>query len=450
MFSLSLKKKIVLWYTLWMILLVSLIIFFLVSGSSFLMERRSRMLLCEKVHDAADDIEWEDGGIEIDDDVKAFEEGVYISVYDTDGKMIFGRTPSSLASHPFTPDGLVETVESDYGYWYVYDVEQELQESAVFLIRGIMRVQDMSIFFSSMEYAAFIIIPILALFSSLGGYMIVSRSFRPAERVIRTAGEIADGKDLSKRIGLGKGNGEIYQMAAAFDRMLARLEESFEKERQFSDDASHELRTPISVILAECGYARTHLGDCAKMEETVNAIENQATRMSRLVSMLLSIARSDKGTLSPVCSDVDVSELGQIVLETMEEKAAERNIRLISEITEGIHANADQDMLMAVMINLLSNAINYNYEGSWCSLGVNENGNDVIITVKDGGVGISEKDIKRIWDRFFQVNPSRGRGGAGLGLPIVRILVECHGGSVSVESEEGKGSVFSASIPKNS
>ena len=280
--------------------------------------------------------------------------------------------------------------------------------------------------------------------------MIVSRSFRPAERVIRTAGEIADGKDLSKRIGLGKGNGEIYQMAAAFDRMLARLEESFEKERQFSDDASHELRTPISVILAECGYARTHLGDCAKMEETVNAIENQATRMSRLVSMLLSIARSDKGTLSPVCSDVDVSELGQIVLETMEEKAAERNIRLISEITEGIHANADQDMLMAVMINLLSNAINYNYEGSWCSLGVNENGNDVIITVKDGGVGISEKDIKRIWDRFFQVNPSRGRGGAGLGLPIVRILVECHGGSVSVESEEGKGSVFSASIPKNS
>ena len=238
-------------------------------------------------------------------------------------------------------------------------------------------------------------------------------------------------------------------MAAAFDRMLSRLEEAFEKERQFSDDASHELRTPISVILAECGYARTHLDDREKMEESISAIENQASRMSRLISMLLSIARSDKGTLQPILSDVDVSELGQIVLETMEEKAADKDVRLIPEIEPSVHARADQDMLMAIMINLITNAINYNKKGGWCRLSVKEDGKDVIIDVNDSGIGISEKDMGRIWDRFFQADPARSAGGAGLGLPIVSILAQCHGGSVSAESREGEGSRFSVRIPKN-
>ena len=445
---LSIKKKIVLWYTLWMILLVSLVIVFFISGSSFLMERRSRSLLSEKVHDVADEIELDDGAIEIDDDVRAFDEGVYISVYDKDGSIIFGRVPSSIASVPFSA-GLIETVDTDYSSWYVYDVEQWLSDEVMVHIRGVMPLQDMSLLFSSIETASIWLVLFLAVLSSLGGYIIVSRSFRPVDSVIVTAGEIADGKDLSKRIGLGRGSGEIHQMAAAFDKMLSRLEEAFDKERQFSDDASHELRTPISVIIAECGYARTHLDDSEKMKESIDAIENQASRMSRLVSMLLSIARSDKGTLKPNRSDVDVSELAEIVLETMEEKALERNIELISEVMDGVHANADQDMIMAIMINLLNNAINYNHDGGWCSLTVNESADDVIIKVKDGGIGISESDVKRIWDRFFQADPARSGGGAGLGLPIVRILAECHGGSVGVESEEGVGSEFSVRIPKN-
>ena len=445
--TLSIKKKIVLWYTLWIVLLVSLVIIFFFSGSSYLMERRSRSLLTEKVHDAADEIESDDGVIEIDDDVKAFDEGVYIAVYDESGTLIFGRSPSSVSLHPFT-EGRIDTVDSDYSSWYVYDVVSWLSEDTAVHIRGAMRVQDMSIFYSSLETYAFLLALFLAILSSFGGYIIVSRSFRPADDVIRTAGEIAESKDLSKRIGLGDGNGEIHQMAAAFDKMLLRLEEAFEKERQFSNDASHELRTPISVILAECGYARTHIDDCEKMRESIDAIENQATRMSRLVSMLLSIARSDKGTLQPKLSDVDISELAQIVLETMEEKADEKGVKLVSEITEGIHAEADQDMMMAVIINLLANAINYNREGGMAVLDVHESGNDVMINVRDNGIGISENDIRRIWDRFFQADSSRNTGGAGLGLPIVQILVNAHGGSVSVESQEGEGSIFSVRIPK--
>ena len=193
--SLSIKKTIVLWYTLWMVMLASLIILLLISGSSFLVERRSRMLLSEIVHDAADDIEIEDGEVEIDDDIKAFDEGVYISIYDEDGAIMFGRIPTSLSAIPST-GGMIESVESDYGSWYVYDVEQAVSETSVIRVRGVMRVQDMSMFFSFMEISAFIIVPLLAVLSSLGGFIIVSRSFRPAERVIITAGRIASGKDL--------------------------------------------------------------------------------------------------------------------------------------------------------------------------------------------------------------------------------------------------------------
>ena len=129
---------------------------------------------------------------------------------------------------------------------------------------------------------------------------------------------------------------------------------------------------------------------------------------------------------------------------------SEKDIRLIGSVSKGIHAFADQDMLMAIMINLLSNAISYNKDGGWAGLEVNESGNDVIIKVSDGGIGIAEEDIGRIWDRFYQADPSRSGGGAGLGLSIVRILTECQGGSVSVESVRGEGSTFTVRIPKSS
>ena len=106
-------------------------------------------------------------------------------------------------------------------------------------------------------------------------------------------------------------------------------------------------------------------------------------------------------------------------------------------------------ILTAEVINLITNAINYNKKGGWCRLSVKEDGKDIIIDVNDSGIGISEKDMGRIWDRFFQADPARSGGGAGLGLPIVSILTQCHGGSVSAESREGEGSRFSVRIPKN-
>ena len=184
--------------------------------------------------------------------------------------------------------------------------------------------------------------------------------------------------------------------------------------------------------------------------------ENLHRRMNKIIGQLNAIDRMVESDVP--CEEVLIQinaakgalhRLGQIVLETMEEKAADKDVRLIPEIEPSVHARADQDMLMAIMINLITNAINYNKKGGWCRLSVKEDGKDVIIDVNDSGIGISEKDMGRIWDRFFQADPARSGGGAGLGLPIVSILAQCHGGSVSAESREGEGSRFSVRIPKN-
>ena len=445
---LSIKKRIVLWYTVWMVAIISLILAVLSSGSGTLVERRTKALLTEKVHERAEEIEINLGRIRVDEDISFFEDGVYMAVYSSSGNLIAGRIPRDVPLGDYPENQVLVVPGDDDGSWYLYWIQLSFASDSSARIIGAIRAQDMSIFFSAFASLSFWLIVVIAVLSSIGGYIIVRRSLRPAERVVRTAGEIAGGSDLSKRIGLREGSGEIHQMAAAFDKMLSRLEAAFERERQFTDDASHELRTPISVILAECGYARAHIDDTEKISEAIGTIEAQAGRMSRLVSALLSIARSEKGTLTPVRTDVDLSELGAIVLETMEDRAGEKGISLYADIEPDVHLYCDHDMLMAMMVNLLSNAISYGREGGMARLSIKDHGTDVMISVSDDGIGIAEKDINRIWDRFYQADPSRRSGGAGLGLPIVRILAESHGGSAAVESVIGKGSVFTVQLPK--
>lgn len=447
---LSIRKRIVIWYTVWMVAIVSLILAALSSGSGMLVERRTKALLTEKVHGRAEEIEVSQGRISIGEDISFFEDGVYMAVYSSSGNLIAGRIPHGVPLGDYPENQVLAVPGDDDSSWYVYWIQLSFADDSSARIIGAIRVQDMSIFFSAFAGVSFWLIVVIAALSSIGGYIIVRRSFRPAERVIATAGEIAGGSDLSKRIGLDEGSGEIHQMAAAFDKMLSRLEEAFERERQFTDDASHELRTPISVILAECGYARGHIDEKEKAVEAIDAIEAQAGRMSRLVSALLSIARSDKGTLVPVRTDVDLSELGEIVLDTMEDDARAKGISLYGDIEPSVHLSCDHDMLMAIMVNLLSNAIGYGREGGMARLAIKDMGTEVLISVSDDGIGIGEKDLPRIWDRFYQADPSRRGGGAGLGLSIVRILAESHGGSVAVESVLGEGSAFAVHIPRSS
>ena len=414
----------------------------IISGSGFLIRHEALSNMREEVDEALEDIadgEW--------DEIDYYEDGIFLQTFDRDGNLIGGRDYED-----FPPLGQDHGRMVEDGRWFVYS--QEGRGGVV--VRALMPSSEVGTYMSSVQLMALVFLPLILFLSALGGYFIVRRSFRPADRAVEAAGQIVTSNDLSKRIGLGDGDDEIHSMTKAFDAMLDRLEEAFRKEKQFTSDASHELRTPLSVIKAECEYASKHVEDPEKMRQALSSIDRQAGRMTSLVSELLSLARADKGTLSPKYEDFCLSELGEMVLDSFEEEAEKKGLKLIAKCEDGLCVQADQGMVTAdqgmvtrVLINLISNAVQYTGQGGWVMLRTERDGDWALISVEDNGIGIDKDHLERIWDRFFQVDPSRSSSssGAGLGLPIVKAIVEAHKGSVSVESQPGKGSTFTVRIP---
>ena len=155
---------------------------------------------------------------------------------------------------------------------------------------------------------------IFVLFAAVGGYFITRRAFQPVRRIIQTAREIGEGNDLSRRIALGQGRDEVYTLAAEFDSMFARLEKAFEREKQFTSDASHELRTPTTVIISQCEYALERAKTLDEAREALHAILNQAEKMAVMISQLLMLARADKAHGKMQFETVNLSDLAMMVV----------------------------------------------------------------------------------------------------------------------------------------
>lgn len=441
---LSVRRSVVIWYTVWMVALILIVLAVVLSGGGYIADREAERMLVGRVQEAAGEIELDDGELEIDDDIEFRGDGAYIAIFASDGSRIAGYLPDDAPSPQFA-DGVL----SELSGWHVYDEMRPLGRAGFVWVRGVARNYDEDAFISYANLLILIVLPLMAALSAVGGYFIVRRSFRPLDRMIETAEDIAGGEDLSKRIGLGEGDSEMHKAAAAFDMMLDRIEGSFEKEKQFTSDASHELRTPISVILAECEYAAGHTGEKEEMDEAIAVVSRQAHRMSALVSELLYIARADRKSIRMERGDVDAVELASAVADTMEAKAADRDITLSVESSGPVVAYADHDMLMRVLINLISNAVSYGRDGGHVWVRLRSEGGSAVIEVADDGIGIAEEDLGRIWDRFYQADPARsGERGAGLGLPIVREIVSLHGGVAEAESRAGHGSVFRVIFPR--
>ena len=169
--------------------------------------------------------------------------------------------------------------------------------------------------------------------------------------------------------------------------------------------------------------------------------------MSILVSQLLTLARMDKGHQKLKLEEVEIGELIEIAIEGQRTYANSKNIKIIPNIKENIYSSVDETMIMRVFTNLLSNAISYGKENGYVKISLNRDDNNVIIKIEDNGIGISEDNLEKIWIRYFQVDPSRSTENSGLGLSMVKGIIESHKGSVSVESVLNKGTIFTIYLP---
>ena len=244
----------------------------------------------------------------------------------------------------------------------------------------------------------------------------------------------------------GRGTGGAGRLGEAFDRMFSRLEKSFEAEKQFASDASHELRTPTAVILAQCAYMEKYGSEPADYQEGIAVIRRQAQKMSDLINHLLDMTRFDFGTRKIQTEDTDLSAMTEILCQ--EQDTGLKGITIRTRIPEGIHAQIDPHLMSRVIENLLDNARKYGRENGWIQVSLSQKSDKVYLEVEDNGIGIAPEDLEKIWQRFYQANPSRESGsGLGLGLSMVRQIAQLHGGWAKAESRLGEGSRFTIILP---
>ena len=294
-----------------------------------------------------------------------------------------------------------------------------------------------------------ILLPVIILLAALGGYLITRQAFAPVRKIIETTDEITKDGDLSRRIPLGKTRDEIYDLGKSFNGMFDRVEELVNREKQFTSDASHELRTPIAIIQSQSEYA---MEDHEYAPQAAGVINREARRMSSLLTNLLMISRSDSGRMMPEVGPTDAAELIYGIAHVKEGVAKDLGVKIEVDLPEELDIITDDEILARVVINLVDNALKYGkHPDGRIKISGGLEGPDFVFTVSDDGNGVKEEDKERIWERFYQADSSRTGGqSAGLGLSIVQSLVKALGGRAMLlnkeESELG-GATFEIRIP---
>ena len=290
---------------------------------------------------------------------------------------------------------------------------------------------------------------VIVFLAALGSCVIIGRSLRPLRRITESAREITDGSDLSRRIQLSPGRDEVHELADTFNDMMGRLERSFDAERRFTSDASHELRTPVTVILAECEMAEKMPEDTEAVQESVTEIHKQARKMSELIGKLLAYTRLEQGTRRIDREELDLSGLVEDVCEEQRTVAA-RNIRIECETSHDVLVNGDVALLISLVQNLVTNAVKYGKDGGHVWVKVYSEGSKACVSVRDDGIGIGEEDLACIWNRFYQAD--RSLFVVSLVIRVVLSLSQhiarLHGGRITASSRPGEGSEFIFSMPE--
>lgn len=442
--GLSVKLRIAVWLTLLAGLLASLLLVFLLSISRLVSMRTAMNQLSGVVRENLTQTGMVNGRLELGDDFHFYQNGVSTLIYSKNKALLAGQLPISFTAEEEFQNGLTREVSTGTGKYLVLDLWFPVGwENGVWL-RGMIEAPDNRQLTRNLLKVAMVIMPAFMASAALGSYWIVRKAFRPLDSITATAASINEAHDLSRRIGLPPGQDEFSRLAGTFDQLFQRLELSFESEKQFTADASHELRTPVSIIKGACEYAEKYDETLEERQETIAMIHRQADRMSELIAQLLSMTRLEQGTELAQLERVNLNEL----LCSLSEELPYESHRLILELQEEISVMADPSLLSRLVRNLVENAFNYGVPDGCVWVSACQSGSEVLLQVRDNGIGIAPDQQDKIWQRFYRVDAARGsEGGAGLGLAIVRQIARAHGGYMTLESVPGKGSTFTLHLP---
>jgi heavy metal sensor kinase len=287
-----------------------------------------------------------------------------------------------------------------------------------------------------------------------GGYILMRRALKPVDEITQSAEQITS-RNLSRRLPVSDTGDEIERLSIALNRMIARLDESFQYVQRFTADASHELRTPLTVLrgeleaIAQRPQHSQRLVLDSEARDTIGSLLEEAERLSRIVESLLAISRLDAGEAQMEYVNFDLAELAATTTEQMRLLADDKNVSLVCETNGAVEVEGDRARLKQVVVNLLDNAIKYTREGGEARVSVRNENAHALLEVTDTGIGIPAEALPHLFERFYRVDKARSRqmGGVGLGLAIAKSIVMAHSGQITVESDEGRGSRFRVELP---
>jgi len=254
-------------------------------------------------------------------------------------------------------------------------------------------------------------------------------------------------EDLSLRLAREDWDDELDRLAAVLNDMLARLERSFTAVRHFSADAAHELRTPLTILKGEIEVALRSAPGPAESRQVLESCQEEVDRLVALVEDLLFLARTDAGAVDRPLEPVDLGAVVADVAPALRALAERAGVRLRVDDAGAVSVRGSAPMLFRMLFNLADNAIEYSGAGRRVEVALGTQDGEAVLEVRDDGPGISPADQEHVFDRFYRGDPARTRGGAGLGLALVRSIVQVHEGRITVESTQGKGTCFRVRLP---
>lgn len=292
-----------------------------------------------------------------------------------------------------------------------------------------------------------IVFPLAILISGLGSIVVAWLSLRPLASFSSQIGTITE-KRLHQRVDAKLVDAELKALASSFNETMDRLEKAFQAQRDFLSDASHELRTPTSVIKSTVDVTLRRERPVEEYREALETIKTATERMGGLIDRLLRLSRLDAEQAKFKNEKVSLKDILEITLKTISPLAQEREIKVNAEKIEEIVIAGDKDQLVELFLSILDNSIKYNMPNGSVTVSMGRPGEWAITRITDTGIGIAPEALDKVFDRFYRADLSRGEvPGTGLGLPIAKGIAESHGGRIEVESEVGEGTTFSIYLP---
>lgn len=428
------STKVTLWYTSLITLILIALIFFSMEIATAIVEDSNQLELSSAVREIAAE----------PDDFESYEDGIYFALLE-DNEIVEGSYPHHFrGTFRKSPKKPTLVTMGKYSYLY-FDAPTKYNNGKIW-VRGVLSVTQSINNIKRLTLVLVWIAPFSIILMSLGGYIIIKKAFKSVERLSSTAQEIKINRDFSSRLYVSNAKDEIHSMALVLNNMLDSLEQTYNKERQFSNDVSHELRTPISVILSESEYSLKYAKNLEDATESLEVIKRQALRMSTMIKSVLELSRMENmNTIKK--EHIDISKMLISLSKDYGHSCANNSIQLICNIDDNIIIDTNSVLFERLVDNLMSNAVKFTKDK--IELSLLKKNDTAQLSVKDNGPGIDKSQYENIWNRFYQVDESRNKEqntGIGLGLSFVDKIAKIHGWKLDISENTHGGCTFTVTM----